>query len=44
MNEFDDTFSKLVSDKVAVDFNVFGTLVENGIGGNGNGSLVVTKD
>ena len=42
--ELDKTFSKLVSDKMAVNLNVFSTFVEDGIGSNVDGSLIIVKN
>ena len=42
--KLDKTFSKFVSDKMTVNFNVFSTFVEDGIGDNVDGSLIITKN
>ena len=44
MTERDEAIQQLFTDKMAIQFNVLGPLMENRILGNVDGSLVITFD
>lgn len=42
-HEFEKPSNNLITNETAIDFDMFGTFMEDRIGGNINSSLVVTK-